>query len=252
MREISRRAFLSRASLLPLAALLPRGLLRDALANASAFRFLTDHEAAVVREATARLIPGPQDDPAEIGHPGAREADVVRYVDTMLGAFALRPPRIHAGGPFSDRSGSRVNHMERFVPLSRVQRLVWERRIAELQKAYREGIVLLDGQAGGDFAAAPPPVQDAVLASAEATDFRNLLFTHAIEGMYAVPEYGGNAGLAGWSDIEFPGDTQPRGYTPAQVAESDGPDPVVADAVVDALLGLFDQAIRAMGRPGGR
>ena len=51
-------------------------------------RFFTAHQAAVVEAATARIAPGPHDDPAEAGHPGAREAGVTGYIDTMLGALA--------------------------------------------------------------------------------------------------------------------------------------------------------------------
>ena len=48
-----------------------------------------------------------------------------------------------------------------------------------------------------------------------------MLFTHAIEGMYSVPEYGGNHALVGWLDIGFPGDSQPTGYADAEVSERD-------------------------------
>jgi hypothetical protein len=36
-----------------------------------AWRFFTVHQAAVIEDATARIAPGPADDPAEAGHPGA-------------------------------------------------------------------------------------------------------------------------------------------------------------------------------------
>src|SRR5215831_10538469 len=49
-------------------------------------RFFSDHQAAVIEDATARIAPGPEDDPAEAGHPGAREAGVTGYIDKMLGA----------------------------------------------------------------------------------------------------------------------------------------------------------------------
>ena len=82
----------------------------------------------------------------------------------------------------------------------------------------------------------------AILASSDAAGFRDLLFTHAIEGMYSVPEYGGNAGLVGWQDIRFRGDTQPVGYAPHEVSSSDGPDPVVLDGVIAQLTAGFDEA----------
>lgn len=255
MGEMTRRAFLARVSLVPLLTLLPRRVLRDALADVSGqFRFFTAHEAAVIREATARLIPGPQDDPAESGHPGAREANVVRFIDTMLAAFDFSPPKVHAGGPWSDRAGGTRNFMKDFLPLPAAKAQAWRKRVAALRTTYRGGVALLDEQAGGDFAAAPQLMQDQVLASSDSADFRDVLFTNAIEGMYSVPEYGGNAGLVGWRDIKFAGDTQPRGHTPAQVSESDGPDPIDPTGVVGLALSQFDAALPllARGRRGGR
>jgi hypothetical protein len=254
MGEMTRRRFLARVSLVPLLALLPRRILLDALADASEFRFFTAHQAAVVREATARLIPGPQDDPAETGHPGAREANVVRFIDTLLAAFDVEPPKVHAGGPWSDRSGGTRNFMKDFLPLPPAKARAWRKRVAALQKTYRDGIALLDQQAGGDFATAPALMQDQILASPDAGEFRDVLFTNAIEGMYSVPEYGGNAGLVGWQEIKFRGDTQPRGYSPAQVSQSDGPDPVDPTGIVGLALGRFDAAIPLLARMmrGGR
>ena len=112
------------------------------------------------------------------------------------------------------------------MPLSRVQREAWRSRVQQLQRTYREGIRRLDRLAGGDFTALAPARQDHVLTSVEVQPFLDAMFTHAIEGMYSVPEYGGNAGLSGWRDIGWPGDRQPLGYSARQVARSDGPDPV--------------------------
>jgi Gluconate 2-dehydrogenase subunit 3 len=67
----------------------------------------------------------------------------------------------------------------------------------------------------------------------------SLLFEHTIEGLYSAPEYGGNQGLAGWQDIGFPGDIQPRGYTAAEVERSDGPDPVAGTGIVADVLKLL-------------
>ena len=75
----------------------------------------------------------------------------------------------------------------------------------QLQWTYREGIRRLDRLAGGDFAMVNKARQDHVLASVEVEPFLDAMFTHAIEGMYSVPEYGGNAGLSGWRDIGWPG-----------------------------------------------
>lgn len=217
---LSRRWFLAGATLLPLAGLVP-GLVSSALAAGTdgPYHFFTAHQAAVLDAATRRLVPGPTDDPLEAGHPGAHEAGVVRYIDVMLAVFDFSPPRIYSGGPWSNRHAPGPNHMAEFVPPDTAQELAWRRRITELRKTYADGVKLLDDQAGGDFTAIPAPQQDFVLASRALTEFTALMFSHSIEGMYSVPEYGGNAGLVGWIDIGYPGDSQPRGYTAAELAE---------------------------------
>ena len=206
------------------------------------WRFFTSHQAAVVEAATARIAPGPLDDPAEAGHPGAREADVTGYIDTMLGALALldgAAPPIFARGPWSNRHTSGPDLMARFMPLDPVARIAWRRRLTGWQQQYRQGIATLDKLAGGDFTKASAAVQDKILAGSGARSFTSLLFEHTIEGLYAAPEYGGNRGLAGWKDIGFPGDIQPRGYTAEEVSRSDGPDPVDNTGIVADVLKLL-------------
>jgi hypothetical protein len=213
-----------------------------------ALRFFTSHQAAVVEDATARIAPGPGDDPAEAGHPGAREADVTGYIDAMLGALAAltqsqsqsqSPPMIFAGGPWSNRHTSGPDLMARFVPLDPVAKIAWRKRIATWQDQYTKGVEALDKLAGGDFTKATQKKQDKILAAQSVKEFTSLLFEHTIEGLYASPEYGGNRGLAGWKDIGFPGDIQPRGYTAAEVERSDGHDPVRNTGVVADVLKLL-------------
>jgi len=183
-------------------------------------RFLTEHEYAAVAAAADRLIPprGP--------HPGGAALGVADYVDRLLGAFTFDPPLIFAGGPFSGRAGGDASFAG-FLPLSRHEELAWRTRIegsrglAERefngpvrgwQDIYREGIVEL----GDDFTAVDPGEQDRRLAAVD--ELRHLLYEHACEGAYGAPEYGGNRDLAGWRAIEFPGDSQPRGYTDEEVS----------------------------------
>jgi hypothetical protein len=204
----------------------------------AARRFFTAHEAAVVEDATARIAPGPRDDPAEAGHPGAREADVTGYIDNVLSALPTLDdtPLIFAGGPWSNRHTSGPDMMARFIPLDAVAQIAWRRRITGWQQQYQAGIAALDKAAGDDFTKVSAARQDKILAGAPAAAFRALLFEHTIEGLYAAPEYGGNRDLAGWTDISYPGDSQPRGYSAASVSASDGPDPVVQSPIVtDAL-----------------
>ena len=211
-------------------------------AGPPALRFFTGHQAAVVEAATARIAPGPADDPAEAGHPGAREADVTGYIDSMLGALGAldgAAPAIFAGGPWSNRHTSGPDLMARFAALDPVARIAWRRRLQGWQQQYRQGITTLDKLAGGDFTKASHAKQDKILSMPTASSFTSLLFEHTIEGLYAAPEYGGNRDLVGWKDISFPGDIQPRGYTPDEVSRSDGHDPVDDTGIVADVLKLL-------------
>ncbi|MGH9296092.1 MAG: gluconate 2-dehydrogenase subunit 3 family protein [Acidimicrobiales bacterium] len=248
MEPLSRRQVLRGTGLAGLAALLPPELLAacsrargeppSAPGEGGELLVLDTHEAAVVREATARLIPGPLDDPAEAGHPGAREANVTRYIDWMLGALTLSPAKIFAGGPFSNRAGFPTDDMARFIGLSPAASHAWSRRLSGWKTAYRRGVRDLDKAARGSFLAASTGRRDDVLAS-DPGGFTTLLFSHAIEAMYSNPEYGGNAALSGWKEIGFPGDVQPRGYSAAQVSRSDGPDPYRPEGITADLLTLI-------------
>jgi Gluconate 2-dehydrogenase subunit 3 len=203
----------------------------------AALDFFTEHEAAVVEAATARIAPGPEDDPAEAGHPGAREADVTRYIGTMLGA--LDDQNIFAGGPWSNRHTSGPDMMAQFTPLDPVARIAWRKRIIGWQGQYTKGISKLDQLAGGDFTTASHAKQDKILASRSVSAFTSLLFEHTIEGLYASPEYGGNKNLVGWKEIGFPGDVEPRGYSDAEVERSDGHDPVDNTGIVADVIKLL-------------
>ncbi len=234
-QSLSRRKFLGIAAatgagvgFTPLLQSLPPAAVAAALAQPSELRFFDEHQASVIVEASARLIPGPSDDPAE-SSPGAREAHVVVFIDVLLSAFDEDPPRIYAGGPWSDRHGGSTNKMADFVPLAPWEEERWRERVAALGDVYRTGIAELDAAAGGDFSVVEPERMDAILAADTPSGFRRVLFEHTIEAMYSIPEYGGNHDLAGWGDIGYPGDIAPDGWEPAQVSESDGPDPVPAD-----------------------
>jgi hypothetical protein len=153
-----------------------------------------------------------------------------------LGTLSGPAPKVFAGGPWSNRHASGADQMADFIPLDPVTVIAWRKRLAGWRKQYMDGIARLDRLAGGDFTAAAPGDQDKILARQDMSQFRSLLFEHTIEGLYANPEYGGNRGLAGWHDIGFPGDVQPRGYTPTEVARSDGHDPLADTGIVADVL----------------
>ena len=224
----SRRQVVAAAGLVPLVSLASPVLRAGAAPARSAatkhsekFRFFTEHEGAVIKAAAARLVPGPDDDPTEklYDSPGATEAGVVYYIDHMLAAFSFKVPKIFAGGPWSDRHGGDENYMKHYVPLVPRQRHAWKKRIAALQVAYRKAVKELDAAADGNFVKASTSAQDQALT--DLGDVRDLIFGHTIEGMYSVPEYGGNRNGAGWKGIYWPGDSQRRGYTAKAVENSD-------------------------------
>jgi len=244
---LSRRAFVGSVGFLLLLQRLPRALVEAAFAQPQPFRFFDARQAAVVTEATARLIPGPRDDPEEAGHPGAREAGVVHYIDLLLTAFEDDPPRIYAGGPWSDRHGGAENLLARFVPLAPWEERAWRRRIAALRRRYRAGIAALDRAAGGDFAAAPPERQDAILASRRHAGWREI-------------GYAGDVAPRGWPDEAMPAaveDVAPPGVElpfPAQVSDerkpvrrlqSAGGEIADLQAFLDAALPLLARGPRA-------
>ncbi|HWE56481.1 MAG TPA: gluconate 2-dehydrogenase subunit 3 family protein [Acidimicrobiales bacterium] len=231
--DIRRRSLLQAFAGAGLGRLLPAPVLAAVLAacdSSPSHSGLDAHEQKVIEEATARLVPGPRDDPLEAGHPGAREAGVTNYISTMLAAASWNPPHVFAGGPFSDRAGHATDDMAQFLPLNPGMQANWQRRLVALRKVYAEGIASYDHMAqvkgAGQFVHLAPDQMDVVLATNPAVPglpagyagFTDLLFEHTIEGMYCVPEYGGNAGLVGWHDIGFAGDVQPRGYTAAEVS----------------------------------
>ena len=169
--------------------------------------WLTDAERSALALIVDRLIPPGADAAAE---PGAAAVGVVDYIDGMLDAFSVVPPRIFAGGPASGRFGGEASY-EPFLPLTRVQERAWRERISAWQRIYRDGLTAL----GSDFLTAEPLRQEELLAAQE--EFAELVYEHTCEGFYAAPEYGGNRDLAGWKLANWAGDVAPRGWTADEV-----------------------------------
>lgn len=251
MREdgprLSRRALLRGGGLLGLAVFVPvahAGREGGAVAvamEAGAPGFLTEREVATLRALVDRFVPGPPEDPDA----GAVEAGCAEAIDALLAAFAVDPPRIHAGAPWSDRGGAPDNHFAEFLPLDPYEERAWRLRIEGSrgdpalefngpvpgwQATYRDGLAALDGAAGGDgmFATLPGPARDVLLRTSDdpaVTALVDVAFPHTLEFMYGAPEYGGNRDLVAWRFTNFDGDVQPRGWTDEQVTQPDDPGP---------------------------
>jgi hypothetical protein len=182
--------------------------------------WLSPGEYAALDAVCERLIP------ANDRGPGASAAGVAGYIDQLLGAFTFDPPRIWAGGPTSGRHGGE-SAFAAFHPLSPLDELAWRTRIegsqgrperefngpvVGWQERYRQGLAAL----GADYCGLDGNAQDARLRADP--DFCDLVYTHACEGMYGAPEYGGNRDRLGWLAIGFEGDVQPRGWTDEEVS----------------------------------
>jgi hypothetical protein len=173
--------------------------------------------------------------PGDAASPGATIAGAAVYLDLLLGAFDVDPPRIFAGGPYSGRHGGEAD-FARFQPLTRVEELgwrtylegshgrperMWNGPVKGLQEIYSNGLDALDAAArdanGAPFWAMPLDARRSLLLGADKA-FVDLVYGHAVEGTYGDPVYGGNVAEAGWRAIAYEGDRQPEGYTAREMA----------------------------------
>ena len=150
-----------------------------------------------------RLLP-PDPERSTRARPPPRWRD---YIDGLLGAFTFDPPRIWAGGPFSGRHGGAAG-LRALLPLdsARGARLAHaDRRIAAAipsasstarSSACRSNTAHGLAALGADFATLDRRGPGHV-GSTQVAEFRALLYSHACEGMYGDPVYGGNHDVVG-------------------------------------------------------
>ena len=149
--------------------------------------FFNGDDAATVAAFTERLLPGAP------GQPGAREANVLNYIDLALaGAYADQQDFYRRGLAALD-SYCRATNAKPF---------------AELTAAQQDDVIAaLEGGKATHFS----------WPSAQA--FFNTVRTHTMEGLFADPVYGGNKDFAGWVLVGFPG-AQPL-FSPADLQSKD-------------------------------
>lgn len=178
-------------------------------------------EWAFVMAATARIIPSDGDGP------GALETRVPVFIDLQLAGDFGKAADLYMEGPFVPDAPDTLGPQSPLTP-------------AEI---YRGAIAAIDAactdQYGGVFADLDPAQQDEVLSALEEgpstsgssldmaedsggaamntggstalgltpelKEFFSLLVQNTKEGYFADPMYGGNAGMAAWSYIGFPG-----------------------------------------------
>lgn len=156
----------------------------------SGWRFMTDEEAGTVEAVTARIVP------SEPGLPGAREAQVVRFIDRALSESSAELGAAYRTGLSELEARCQREHGVSFAALE-------------------EGVqdrVLLDIDT--------PPILTNPLGGEEAIahglrTFFAIVREHTVQGMFCDPVYGGNHEAVGWRLVGFPG--AQWGYQPDQM-----------------------------------
>lgn len=191
MRKISRRTFLKNTRDAGAAAAVA-GVSLPVAATGRGAGILSARGRQTLDAALARVIPAVGADDWSAASLGAG-----RYIERLLAG----PRNLYAGGPYRGRFG-------RFWRPTRAKRVGWSRELRRLRRLYRDGLLELDERAGGDFAARPAPIQDAILTSLdlEGSPFFSILYDHAMEGVYSHPIYGGNRGYRAWKEFGYAGD----------------------------------------------
>jgi Gluconate 2-dehydrogenase subunit 3 len=162
------------------------------LPRARAAGVLSPSQQATLRAAVARIVPA-----SGSGDWSAADVGADNYIAGLLSGTG----QIYAGGPYR-------SSFSRFQRLSRIKQLGWSREVNRLRSVYARGLAQLDTMAGGNFAAVPAQVQDAILTELDdsGTDFFSALYNHTLEGTYSHPVYGGNQGYRAWNAFGYAGD----------------------------------------------
>lgn len=159
------------------------------------YAFLQPDEAAFIRAASARLIPGNAESP------GAREADVTNFIDKALASPWGNGADMYVSGPWQPGTPQQ-GYQLKFTP-------------ADLYRTALAAINRELASAGTPFETMSDADQDAYLSQLETGSedldgvpspvFFSMLLQNTIEGYLADPIYGGNTGMVGWKAIGFPG-----------------------------------------------
>ncbi len=135
--------------------------------------FFNHADAATIAAFTERIMPSAP------GNPGAREADVLNYIDLALAGAYAELQEFYRHGLAQLDAHCRGKYKESFVHLTPEQQ---DEVIASLEEGKTSGFEW-----------------------PTAREFFGILRTHTMEGMFADPLYGGNKDFAGWRLVGFPG-----------------------------------------------
>jgi gluconate 2-dehydrogenase gamma chain len=175
-KGLSRASLLKRAGALGAAAAVP-AVIGAPAATAAGERYdqlktLTTAEAATLEAILERLIP--TDD---VG-PGAKDANVIAYIDGALGADLAMFRDPYAGALTAIDSYSNSKYGSAFASLDTTQQ---DAVLTDMDKNTATGFA---------------PNAKAVF---------EMIRTHAVQGMFGDPAHGGNRNFVGWKLVRFPG-----------------------------------------------
>ncbi|HWZ54801.1 MAG TPA: gluconate 2-dehydrogenase subunit 3 family protein [Verrucomicrobiae bacterium] len=169
--------------------------------------FFNHADAATIAAFTERIMP------SEPGKPGARDADVLNYIDLALAGAYAELQDFYRRGIASLDAHCRATYKESFIHLA-----------AEKQD---EVIAALEEGKASEFT------------YPTAREFFVTLRVHTMEGMFADPLYGGNRDFAGWRLVGFPG--AQAIFTPSDLKST-------AEFTRAPIVGLQTTAKGPMGR----
>jgi gluconate 2-dehydrogenase gamma chain len=186
-RGLSRAQLVRRASMLGAAAALPgAAAAAPAVADAAAsdaLKSLTAAEAATLDAVLQRLFP------TDATGPGAKEANVLRYID-----WALAGDLSVFRGPYASALAAVDAYAVQtfgaaFAALTTVQQ---DQLLANMEAGAPESTI--NNKSNPQIGFAP-----------SSTAVFEMIRTHAIQGMFGDPAHGGNVGFVGWNLVRFPG-----------------------------------------------
>jgi gluconate 2-dehydrogenase gamma chain len=197
---LSRAQLVRRAGMLGAAAALPGAAAAPAVADAAAsdaLKALTAAEAATLDAVLQRLLP------TDATGPGAKEANVLRYIDWAL-AGDLNVFR----GPYASALAAIDAYAVQtfgaaFAALTAAQQ---DQLLSNMEAGAPEKSTI-NNKSNPQIGFAP-----------SSTAVFEMIRTHALQGMFGDPAHGGNVGFVGWNIVRFPG---PRLVVPKHEQELD-------------------------------
>jgi gluconate 2-dehydrogenase gamma chain len=169
--EFGRRAFVKAAGTAVGGMILVPGC----TSSVGKWRFFADAEATVVEVIAEQIIPADQD-------AGARDADVVNYIDRQLATVFEEHQEIYHSGIAGVQQTSNIMFE------GDLESLEWSQQTEVLK-------TLENGEAGGS-----------IWETVSARSFFELIRTHTMQGFYGSPRHGGNRGFVSFRmiGIDYP------------------------------------------------